>query len=66
MQLYGKSYETEIEEKLREHIYKSNLQYIKEFNAEGHSWTLGVNECVLPVLWTPESGPHVFLLQTLT
>ena len=44
-QLYGKSYATEVEEKLREHIYKSNLQYIKEFNAEGHSWTLGVNEC---------------------
>jgi len=43
-QLYGKSYATEVEATLREHIYKSNLQYIKEFNAEGHSWTLGVNE----------------------
>jgi cathepsin L len=42
--LYSKVYETETEEQLRREIYASNVQYIKEHNAEKHSYTLGVNE----------------------
>ena len=43
--MYNKTYDA-TEEYFREQIYKSNVEYIKEFNAEGHSWTLGVNICL--------------------
>ena len=44
--LYGKSYETKVEEQLRSYIYKTNVETIKHHNLAGHSWKLGVNECL--------------------
>jgi len=41
---YGKTYATETEDYFREQIYHSNVDYIKEHNKQGFSWTLGVNE----------------------
>jgi cathepsin L len=43
-QLYGKVYSNDQEEYFREMIYHSNVDYIKEHNKQGLSWTLGVNE----------------------
>ena len=33
-----------VEEMMREKIFDDNLQYITDFNAEGHSFKLGVNQ----------------------
>ncbi len=40
---YRKNYSV-VEEKLRAFIYQSNIELIEAHNAEGHSYTLGVNE----------------------
>jgi len=41
---YGRDYKTPSEERTRYAIFQSTLKYIREFNSEGHSFTLGVNQ----------------------
>ena len=39
---YNRSYG--VEEELRKKIWANNMLYVKEFNAEGHSYTLAANQ----------------------
>jgi C1A family cysteine protease len=41
---YGKLYKSMDEYLMRSEIFKSNVKFINEHNAEGHSYTLGINE----------------------
>jgi cathepsin L len=41
---YSKVYESAADEHYRRMIYHNNVEYINQFNKEGHSYKLGVNE----------------------
>ena len=41
---YKRNYSTMDEYEFRKHVFKENLQFINSFNAQGHSWFLGINK----------------------
>jgi len=41
---HNKVYASDEERAMRYGVWKDNLQLVKQFNSEGHSWTLGMND----------------------
>jgi len=44
MSSVNRTYTSEVEQKIRLEIFKDNIDKINKHNAEGHTWTMGVNQ----------------------